>query len=143
MSRRRRLNGCLKDIHCKLLSALFSFFALSLLLPHPTQSHFWFMTTKTYGKHREAISKLISPTPAALAAANANSSGDPQRKQTAGNLYYAFVDLPSIEEADAAAAALNGRSMPWGGRVRVNRAKGVSGKLVREQGPGAAGEAKE
>jgi len=42
---------------------------------------------------------------------------------TPGNHYYCFVDLVSVEEAQAAAAALDGIESPWGGNLKINAAK--------------------
>jgi hypothetical protein len=44
------------------------------------------------------------------------------------NHYYAFVDLPSKAEADAAIHALNGIDA-FGGKLRVNRARKHSRKV--------------
>lgn len=44
------------------------------------------------------------------------------------------MDLATTEEAERATEELEGREMKWGGRLRVNRAKGESNmkKVVRE-----------
>lgn len=65
-----------------------------------------------------AVSKQISP--------------HPSKASEAGNHFYLFVDLASIEEAGRAMDALDGKEMEWGGRLRVNRAKGENKKVVRE-----------
>lgn len=62
----------------------------------------------------EAISKVISP-PKSI-----------QLKP--GNHFYAFVDLPSSEEADAAIKALNGK-LAFGDRLRVHYSRSVPRKV--------------
>lgn len=66
----------------------------------------------------KSISKMISPHP--------SKASEP------GNHYYLFVDLATAEEAGRAMEALDGKEMEWGGRLRVNRAKGENKKVVRE-----------
>jgi hypothetical protein len=66
----------------------------------------------------KSVSKMISPHP--------SKTSEP------GNHYYLFVDLASTEEAGRAMEALDGKEMEWGGRLRVNRAKGENKKVVRE-----------
>ncbi|KAL9051922.1 MAG: hypothetical protein Q9162_005706 [Coniocarpon cinnabarinum] len=67
----------------------------------------------------EAISKMISPH---------KSTWD-----KGGNHYYAFVDLPSEEAAQAAVRTLDGMRTTWG-FVRVKVASGrAAPKVVREQ----------
>ena len=56
------------------------------------------------------VSKLFAPHPA--------------KRFEAGDHYYLFVDFSSVEEAQAAMDALNGKEGPWGGNVRVQRARG-------------------
>ena len=67
----------------------------------------------------KAVSKIISP--------------HPSKASEQGNHFYLFVDVASHEEAERAIAALDGKEMEWGGRLRVNRAKGDNKKVVREQ----------
>jgi len=57
----------------------------------------------------ETVSKVIAPHESKLG--------------TPGNHYYCFVDLTSVEEAQAAAAALDGVESPWGGNLKINAAK--------------------
>ncbi|KAJ9190987.1 hypothetical protein DTO166G4_8464 [Paecilomyces variotii] len=88
------------------------------------------------GFNVEAISKVISP--------HLSKRFEP------GDHYYLFVDLGSTEEALAAMNTLDGRDGPWGGKLKVRRAKGESvkvderSKLTASHGtqlPSAAGEA--
>jgi hypothetical protein len=67
----------------------------------------------------KAVSKIISP--------HASKTGEP------GNHFYLFVDVASPEEAERAITALDGKEMEWGGRLRVNKARGDNKKVVREQ----------
>jgi len=57
----------------------------------------------------ETVSKVIAPHESKLG--------------TPGNHYYCFVDLASVDEAQAAAAALDGVESPWGGNLKINAAK--------------------
>lgn len=58
----------------------------------------------------ENISKLFTPHPA--------------KRFEPGEHYYLFVDLSSVEEAQNAMDMLNGQPGPWGGPLRVQRARG-------------------
>ncbi|KAF7984797.1 hypothetical protein HWV62_11800 [Athelia sp. TMB] len=67
-----------------------------------------------------AVSKIISP--------HESKASQP------GHHFYLFVDLVSSEEAERAISVLNGKSVPWGGRLRVNRTRdGPGKKVMREQ----------
>ena len=63
---------------------------------------------------RENISKQFPPHPA--------------KRFQPGDHYYLFVDLGSVEEAQAAMDALNGKEGPWGASLRVQRARGETWK---------------
>jgi hypothetical protein len=67
----------------------------------------------------EAITKLISP--------------HPSKRFEPGNHYYLFVDFATVEEASAAQIALDGQEGPWGGKVRLGRARGESWKPEERQ----------
>jgi hypothetical protein len=67
----------------------------------------------------EAVSKLISP--------------HPSKRLEPGDHYYLFVDFPSAEEAQAAMNALDGQNGPWGGKLKVGRARGDSSKPDERQ----------
>ncbi|KAL4790711.1 hypothetical protein BDV19DRAFT_331714 [Aspergillus venezuelensis] len=56
------------------------------------------------------VSKLFTPHPA--------------KRFEPGDHYYLFVDFETVEETQAAMAALNGVEGPWGAPVRVQRARG-------------------
>lgn len=71
-----------------------------------------------------SVSKLIAP--------HESKVGTP------GNHYYCFVDLASVEEAQAAAGQLDGVESPWGGSLKVNAAKARVGE--RRTGMGGRGE---
>ena len=60
----------------------------------------------------EKVSKLFSPHPA--------------KRFEPGEHYYLFVDLSSVEEAQRALNTLNGQQGPWGGPMRVQRARGIT-----------------
>ncbi|KAJ5927912.1 hypothetical protein N7466_006868 [Penicillium verhagenii] len=60
----------------------------------------------------EKVSKLFSPHPA--------------KRFEPGEHYYLFVDLGSVEEAQRALNTLNGQQGPWGGPIRVQRARGTT-----------------
>ncbi|KAJ6010423.1 hypothetical protein N7451_001835 [Penicillium sp. IBT 35674x] len=60
----------------------------------------------------EKVSKLFSPHPA--------------KRFEPGEHYYLFVDLSSVEEAQRALNTLNGQQGPWGGPIRVQRARGIT-----------------
>lgn len=62
----------------------------------------------------ENVSKQFTPHPA--------------KRFEPGDHYYLFVDLSSVEEAQTAMDALNGQDGPWGGSLRVQRARGESWK---------------
>jgi hypothetical protein len=67
----------------------------------------------------EAISKLISP--------------HASKRIERGDHYYLFVDFPSPEEALAAMSALDGEDGPWGGKLKVGKARGDSAKPDERQ----------
>lgn len=71
------------------------------------------------GYNVEAITKLISP--------------HPSKRFEPGNHYYLFVDFVTVEEASAAQIALDGQEGPWGGKVRLGRARGESWKPEERQ----------
>ncbi|EAW11991.1 RNA-binding protein [Aspergillus clavatus NRRL 1] len=58
----------------------------------------------------ENVSKLFTPHPA--------------KRFEAGDHYYLFVEFSSVEEAQTAMDTLNGQQGPWGGNLRVQRARG-------------------
>lgn len=62
----------------------------------------------------ENVSKLFAPHPA--------------KRFESGDHYYLFVDLSSVEEAQRAMDTLNGQQGPWGGPLRVQRARGTNNK---------------
>jgi hypothetical protein len=62
----------------------------------------------------ENISKQFSPHPA--------------KRFEPGDHYYLFVDFSSAEEAQTAMDSLNGQEGPWGASLRVQRARGATGK---------------
>ncbi|KAL4892404.1 hypothetical protein BDV59DRAFT_179844 [Aspergillus ambiguus] len=64
------------------------------------------------GYNIENISKQFSPHPA--------------KRFEPGDHYYLFVDFNSVEDAQAAMDALNGKEGPWGAGLRVQRARGES-----------------
>jgi len=61
------------------------------------------------GFELQAVSKIISPHP--------SKASEP------GNHCYLFVDLPSVEDVEAAIDRLNGQEAPWGGELKVSRAR--------------------
>ena len=71
------------------------------------------------GFNIKSVSKIISP--------------HPSKVSEPGNHFYLFVDLASSEEAEKAIEALDGKEMEWGGKLRVNRARGENKKVVKEQ----------
>lgn len=64
------------------------------------------------GFFSENVSKVFTPHPA--------------KRFEPGDHYYLFVDLSSIEEAQRAMDTLNGQQGPWGGPLRVQRARGTA-----------------
>lgn len=48
----------------------------------------------------------------------------PGKRFEPGDHYYLFVDFSSVEEAQAAMDAMNGKEGPWGASLRVQRARG-------------------
>ncbi|KAI9775413.1 MAG: hypothetical protein M1839_001108 [Geoglossum umbratile] len=79
-----------------------------------------------------AVSKIIPP--------------HPSKRALNGNHHYLFVDFGTAEEADAARKAVNGVSLPWGGRAVVSHARGDSKRVEErnrwgvEQGEGEVGD---
>lgn len=67
-----------------------------------------------FGDISEAISKLISP--------------HPSKRFEPGDHYYTFVDFAHAGEATAAMNALDGQDGPWGGKVKIGKARGDSSK---------------
>jgi hypothetical protein len=61
----------------------------------------------------EAMSKVKSPT----------------KKSLCANIWYAFIDLMTAEEAQRAIRQLHGVKM-WGGNIRVNLAKRNPSKVL-------------
>ncbi|OXV05463.1 hypothetical protein Egran_06770 [Elaphomyces granulatus] len=78
------------------------------------------------GFNVEAVSKLISPPPSKLMGPD--------------NHYYLFVDFPSSKEAQSVIDALDGEKGPWGGKIRIYRARGDSWKPDERQKWGAVRE---
>lgn len=67
-----------------------------------------------------AVSKIISPHPSAA--------------EAPGNHYYLFVDFATKEAADAAVQRFNGADSPWGGKLKVEKARqNPNRKVIREQ----------
>ncbi|OCL05748.1 hypothetical protein AOQ84DRAFT_390669 [Glonium stellatum] len=85
-------------------------------LPKPTNQHASDAEIRELfsGFEVVAVSKVISP--------HESIQSKP------GNHFYAFVDFPSSEEADAAAKALNGK-LAFGGRLKVNYSRSISRKV--------------
>ncbi|KAI2788245.1 hypothetical protein POX_e06258 [Penicillium oxalicum] len=79
--------------------------------PESVQSN---MKTFFQGYNVETVSKVFSPHPA--------------KRFEPGDHYYLFVDLSSVEEAQRAMDTLNGQQGPWGGPLRVQRARGTATK---------------
>ncbi|EED15566.1 ribonucleoprotein, putative [Talaromyces stipitatus ATCC 10500] len=71
------------------------------------------------GYNLEAISKLITP--------------HPSKRFEPGDHYYLFVDFATIEDAAAAQTALDGQNGPWGGKLRLGRARGESTKMISDR----------
>lgn len=63
----------------------------------------------------EAVSKIISP--------HLSKRFEP------GDHYYLFVDFATTEEAQTAMNTLDGQDGPWGGKLKVRRAKAESVKV--------------
>lgn len=61
--------------------------------------------------YRQDVSKLFAPHLA--------------KRFEPGEHNYLFVELGSVEEAQRAMDELNGREGPWGGPLRVQRARGA------------------
>ncbi|KAL4803170.1 hypothetical protein BDV18DRAFT_44169 [Aspergillus unguis] len=68
------------------------------------------------------VSKLFTPHPA--------------KRFEPGDHYYLFVDFASVDETQNAMAALNGAQGPWGGPIRVQRARGETWKNESGSGSG-------
>jgi hypothetical protein len=67
----------------------------------------------------EAISKLIAP--------------HPTKRFESGDHYYLFVDFAHAGEASAAVSALDGQEGPWGGKLKVGKARGESSVKSEER----------
>jgi hypothetical protein len=75
---------------------------------------------KLFGNYNvQAVSKMISP--------------HPSTKSKPGNHHYCFVDLATVEDAEQAELAINGRDTPYGGKYRVAKSNKLPSKLMREQ----------
>ncbi|KAL3471834.1 hypothetical protein BJX99DRAFT_236656 [Aspergillus californicus] len=72
------------------------------------------------------VSKLFTPHPA--------------KRFEPGDHYYLFVDFATVEDAQNAMAALNGTEGPWGGVIRVQRARGETSTNNTNSTPNASGE---
>ena len=67
-----------------------------------------------------AVSKIISP--------------HPSKAEEPGNHHYLFVDMASTDDASAAIEKLASKESPWGGQLKIGRAKdNRDRKVVREQ----------
>jgi RNA recognition motif. (a.k.a. RRM, RBD, or RNP domain) len=66
-----------------------------------------------------AVSKIISP--------------HVSKASTPGDHFYLFVDLPTSTAADAAVQALDGKESPWGGKLRINKARGDSRRVTKDK----------
>ncbi|OOQ87658.1 putative ribonucleoprotein [Penicillium brasilianum] len=77
--------------------------------PESVQSN---MRTFFQGYNVENVSKVFTPHPA--------------KRFEPGDHYYLFVDLSSVEEAQRAMDTLNGQQGPWGGPLRIQRARGTT-----------------
>ncbi|BDD59272.1 hypothetical protein MAP00_004491 [Monascus purpureus] len=66
------------------------------------------------GLNVEHVSKLFTPHPA--------------KRFEPGDHYYLFVDFASVEDAQTALNTMNGLEGPWGGVIRVQRARGETWK---------------
>ncbi|GAB1215592.1 hypothetical protein ATERTT37_004783 [Aspergillus terreus] len=71
------------------------------------------------GYNIENISKQFTPHPA--------------KRFEPGDHYYLFVDFNSVEEAQTAMDALNGKEGPWGASLRVQRARGETNTNSEER----------
>ncbi|KAL1995971.1 hypothetical protein VTN49DRAFT_837 [Thermomyces lanuginosus] len=67
----------------------------------------------------EAISKIIPPPK--------------EKRDLPGDRHYLFVDFASSEEASRAIEALDGKVGPWGGRLKIAKARGDSWKPDERQ----------
>ncbi|OJJ47074.1 hypothetical protein ASPZODRAFT_132009 [Penicilliopsis zonata CBS 506.65] len=52
----------------------------------------------------------------------------PSKRFEPGDHYYLFVDFSTAEEAQTALQTFNGQDGPWGGKIRVQRARGETWK---------------
>ncbi|KAF3391305.1 hypothetical protein F1880_007521 [Penicillium rolfsii] len=77
--------------------------------PESVQSN---MRTFFQGYNVENVSKVFTPHPA--------------KRFEPGDHYYLFVDFSSVEEAQRAMDTLNGQQGPWGGPLRIQRARGTT-----------------
>ncbi|KAJ5577495.1 uncharacterized protein N7459_006459 [Penicillium hispanicum] len=77
------------------------------------------------GYNIENVSKLFIPHPA--------------KRFEPGDHYYLFVDFSTVEEAQRAMDTLHGQPGPWGGPLRVQRARGTNNQADERK----AGNAKE
>ncbi|KAJ5169193.1 uncharacterized protein N7482_004787 [Penicillium canariense] len=84
------------------------------------------MRTFFQGYSVENVSKVFTPHPA--------------KRFEPGDHYYLFVDFSSVDEAQRAMDTLNGHQGPWGGPLRVQRARGTTNKPEGSSTPGAEGD---
>lgn len=78
------------------------------------------------GYNVEIASKLFTPHPA--------------KRFEPGDHYYLFVDFDTAEDAETAMNTLNGQDGPWGGKIRVQRAR-VEGWKAQDRPKWPAGRA--
>lgn len=99
----------------------YSMYVLLLLLLF---SSFFLFRWPDTGTHQhvssENVSKLFTPHPG--------------KRFEPGDHYYLFVDLSTVEEAQRAMDTLNGQPGPWGGALRVQRARGTNHSEERKEG---------
>ncbi|KAI9765709.1 MAG: hypothetical protein M1840_007142 [Geoglossum simile] len=99
----------------ELIRNFFQGFTMYIHPEHPFPFCFRLQTNLLLSLSSDAVSKIISP--------------HPSKRSQPGDHYYLFVDFPTAEEADAAVKTLNGRTLPWGGRAIISKARGESRKL--------------
>lgn len=81
-----------------------------------------------------AMQQLFGSAEIELAAVSKIISPHESKKSEPGDHYYLFVDLANAEDIDRAIETLDGAEVPWGGNVKINRAKeNRGGKVAREQ----------